>query len=1722
MMNVDDTTPAQPDRPRLDIDWYNRCNQDFLHSDHEISHHRLFDPVTHTTWLVASARWKSAAACQRLENEYTLGERLDARWARTPLGMIRTNTDLLLVFEDTGGGSLQQGPGAAPMPIGRFLSVAVEATSALARTHACKVLHRHLRSPSLVVEADGRVRLSSFGYGVVIGRDSAGPDLQLDTDDLAHMAPEQARPDHPYEDERSDLYSLGVTFYALLTGHYPLKADSPAGWLHAHVAVQPIPANRLRPEIPEVLSDIVLKLIAKDPAHRYQSATALQADLVRCRGDWEAKGDIATFALGSAEPQTLILGLQTLFGRAAETQALTDAFRRVIDSGQSEIAFLSGAAGSGKSKLVEGVAKIIGSTAAQFAAGKSDQMQRDIPYAPIAQAIRTLTARLLTADSADFGAARERMGAKLAGQGELIAELVPEMEFIIGRTVALADGPMQQAQTRVHRAIQHTLSAFVEQGAPLILFLDDLQWADESTIAYLKTFAADPPGNVLLVAAYRDQEAEHLVGPGGVLTVLRGSELGVTEIEVGALSVSDVAQMIARSMNDEEANVAPLARVVYEKTAGNPFFVNQLLRTLVDDNVILYAAEGRSWTWDGAEVARYDHADNVIDLMVRRLERLPDDGRDILRHLACIGPRCDEALLSLVTGFPADQIRRKAQPLVEAGLLLRDGTGYIFSHDRILEAAYALTAPGERPPAHARIARIMADIWQDQVYDFAFEIANQIERAAKTELAPEVRVSFVMALITAARRAKNSAAIEQASNYLVIARGLSEDSWWSDHYAVAYALKKLQCECLIAQAQLSDASREADVLLARSTSAMDKAAAYRLKATLHTLRSDYEGAIIAALAGLDLLGIHLGREPSRAQLDQAYEAVRAALAGRHISELGHLATTDNTEAEAAMALLSTLIASFFLNDGLSFLHLAKIVELTLQHGSTPASAYGLAWFGVFIASLYSAYEDGFAYGQAALKLVERHRYQAERTAALVAMDQVSPWTQPLSYALTHAREAVAAGYVMGDLGMACYACNHIVSDLLVMGVPLGLVEKEIEHGLALTRQIQYKDIEIIIDSQKQHVLSLIDSYTKHDYRRNYYMVTRDNQIHVESDSSPTIFWTHLYAGMTATFYRDFDDASSRLATADDLSWSTPAHINVCDCNLFSVLAAAHDSGASANPLGAADKISVKREKFVQWSALNPATFRNKLLLVEAELARLRGNGLLALKCYEQSASAAAAGGFIHEQALAHEFAGMLCEANGLQLSGHQHLRSAHDCYRRWGAVGKVRHLEALHPFLASETAVDTAPSATGGQIARDMEIGMKTAQALSEETTLDRLLETLMSNMIVHAGAQYGLLLLMRDGKPVIEAVGRIVGSDVIVDIAQSAPSAASIPLSVLNSVVKSKQPLSLADAQTDAPEIHRAGLAERSVRSLLCLPLMRQGILIGILYLENNLAPGVFSASRISMIEILAPQAAISIETARLYSELLAENARRAQTETALRNARADLARTSNLTIMGTLAASIAHEINQPLASMVSHAGAGLRWLKRESPDISEAILGLESIQKVGLGAAEIVRALRALAKQAPAELKPILMDQLITTVLRLTEAEILEHEVRVSTHLAVDPTPVFADPVQLQQVILNLVTNAVDAMTQVPVDRRELTITSRLEDMHIVVAVRDNGSGISPDAQKRIFEAFYTTKSKGMGMGLAICRSIMQAHSGSLDVFSPEGGGTTFVFRLPIDAGE
>lgn len=1711
MTSRPDPFPPEPNAatPRLDADWLLRNESVTLGADAQVRWQRVRDADTGRWWLVRQTDPEAGNAS--LQNELRLAQQLDPVWAATPTGTFWNGERMVSIFDATAGSTLVPGFASEPKPmeVGTFLSLAALAADAVAGAHAAGWLHGDLRPAHLIVDDMARVRLTGFGSARPLG---AGAPVAMPSGmSMPYLAPELSRAASPGADVRTDLYALGIVFYEWLVGVRPFQADTSAGWQHAHVAVLCAAPQTVRETIPEALGDIVMKLIAKDPHDRFASASALADALRRCRDGHVPVAGPDDIADGSVD--------RRLFGRDVELTTVHQAFARVAATAHSEMVLIVGGAGAGKSALVDRLARERQLPATRFAIGKSDQRQRDIPFASLAQVLHSLTMAWLGAPEAALSALRTRWLAALDGQGRAIAELVPEIEHVIGHTPPLHDVPVTLARERLETAMMASFSALAPPGSPLVVFVDDLQWADAASIALLDALSRKPPPNLLLIGAYRDQSPEIAEQFGWFFHANRAGLLPITRVLVKPLTVTDLSALIAARLGTTSAHVASLAVAVHRKTDGNPFFAQQLLRALVDDGVVRRENEASAWVWDEGAVASRRYTDNVVDLMIQRFARLPESGTTLLRHFACVGIRCDAALLARVANLDTDALHARLRPFAEAGLIVAEAQAYVFQHDRVLESAYATIPAAQRPAAHARIAGIMTAHWCDCIGDHAFDICNQIERAADHAFSESERVACVDALTIAGRRAKRTAAMAQATRYMNAASALMRPSWWQTHYPQAYGVSLLRCECLLAEGQLDDAAREIDAMLARDMPPIDCAAVHRLHAVLHTVRSDYETAITSSLSGLALLDISLQRHPTRARQRAAFDAVMLSLGGRGIGSLDRLPTTDDPRIHTAMGLLATLISSWFCEqDGLSFTHVAKMVELTLDHGVTAESPYGLAWFGVLIAALYDEYEDGLAYALAATRLLERHGFAAERIATLVALDQVSAWTRPMSFALAQAQSARKLGRASGDIGMACYACNHIASDLLFMGEHLQLVDEEIENGLALTRVIAYRDIELVLYSQQQFARRMRTGEVLLDApasdRTSYAVRLGDSR------SVTTCFWIWLYEGMTHVFLGEPERASTPLAEALALAWSAPAHINVADCHLYIALAAARSATTPAQRAGALAMIERHRERFDEWARRNPLTFNSKLWLLDAERWRLLDNRFEALACYEQSAEAAGAAGFVHEQALAHEYAATLCQAHGLRSSGRHHLRRAYAAYRRWGADHKASRLAAAAPELLTSAPMDDGHAMSRGAGDRGTlgwALGVKAAQAMSGEIVMDRLIEALMTHFVVHAGAQHALLLLMGIDGPTIEASARVIDNDVAVSLGSAVPTEQALPLAVLNTVMRTQQTLVLDDAGVDAPSMRGRG-ANAALRSVACLPLMRGGNLIGVFYLENNLAPGVFDAHRIAELEVLGPQVAISLETARLYEQLITENDGRLSAEMDLRVARAELARKSHLTTMGSMAASIAHEVNQPLTAIVASVDASLRWLNRAQPDLAEVQEGLVHIKDTSLRAADIIRALRSLAKQAPTELTQLSPDDVVRDVLRIARPEIDAHAVRVTTDLQAGQVQVTGDRVQLQQVVLNLVTNALDAMAQVPVGQRVLAVSSVVTDAGVEVAVRDHGAGIDADVLARIFDPFFTTKSAGLGMGLAICRSIIETHGGTLDAQPCDAGGSVFTFRLPL----
>ncbi|MEX3846537.1 AAA family ATPase [Paraburkholderia sp. BR10882] len=1691
----------------FDIAWFERCEKRELDHADGVTTCLLREPVDGRYWLARHALNTSAIGCERLKRELAVSARISLPWGLPPVESVWGGERFVIVYEAGASSTLASSLDTRQLGLEAFLAVAAGAARALGEAHSAGLCHGDLKLSSIVL-ANAQADLEADAEACAIrltGFDPAPPEAYRERlSAQPYLAPEVALNDAPADRKSADLYALGVALYALLTGELPIDARSAAGWYHARLAIEPLHPRRRRADVPEPLAEVLLRLLAKDPRERYVTAAAAYADLQRIRNSLCAPGGEARVAVDAGASSHLLSLPGRLFGRATEKALLDDALARVAATGKTEVVLISGSGGCGKSALVESLFNDVQPLGSRFASGKADKLRTTIPYAPVVQIVRALTLALLGEADNLLESVRERWTQRLEGQGRAIAELVPEVEHVIGPGAPLADVAAPLAQARLVRALLHTFAALAQPGAPLVIFFDDVQWADPASLAFLRAFSSEPPPNVLLLCAHRESSVER-PGPHQWLRELDACKtMRVTQVRLQALSERDLAGLIGATLNEPAERVEPLARAVHAKTAGNPFFSRQLLRMLIDDEVLGYSVKAAAWTWDEASIAQRLYSDNVIDLLIRRFDRFPQESVKLVEWLACVGMRCDVALLAQIGGITPGDVHERLRPFVDANLLAAQPEAYAFLHDRVLESAYARIDAQTKPHYHARIASVMIDYWRASLPESAFDIASQIERAPKEALDPETRVAYVRVLILAGKRARNAAALDQATEYANVALGMVDEQWWSNHYGLTYGAQLLHCECLLAQARLTDAQQRIDALLAHPLAILDRAGVHRLKAVLQTVQSDYEGALSTALAGLALLGVHLHRSPTAEQMRAACESVQIALRGRAIASVRHLPPCEDRRIQIVMGLLATLTSSFFVTDGLGILHLAKMVELTLEHGVTPESPYGLAWFGVLFAGMYEAADEGLAYGQAALTLVDQHGFEAQRVATLVAIDQVSVWTRPLSFALEHARQARVLGRASGDIGMACYACNHIVSDLIAMGENLSLVDEEVERGLELTAIIQYRDIEAVLLAQRDFV-----------HRLQRAKDSTDRPEHTGAAVSQIArFFLYFYDGLAKLFAGAYCAARTRLDDARALAWTVPAHINVADCHWYGALAISRGQFTSHD--SALFELRTQRVQFARWANQNGATFRNKLLLIDAEIARLQGDAFGALVAYEKSAQAAEAAGFTHEQALAHEFAGELCMAHALESSARHHLHQAAICYGRWGAALPEERIRERHPQLAS-VATDEASPRNEVRQQPFVELGVEAAKAISGEAVTDRLVERLLTGITVYAGAQYGLLLLMHDDGPKIEALARVESNHMAVTLRSVAPDDEALPLAVLNSVVRTRKTLVFAEASVESPSLRARTSAGRTQRSVLCMPLLRGGSLVGVVYLENNLAPGVFDPSRVAGLEVLAPQVAVSLETARLYERLVEESEHRLNAEVSLRYARDELARTSHLTVMGSVAASIAHEVNQPLSAIATSVDASLRWLQRATPNLEEVAAGLDHIKRTSLRAVEIIRALRALAKQAPAILAPLRMDDVVRDVLDLLQPEALAQQIRVVTQLEAGDAIVQADRVQLQQVVLNLFTNAVEAMSETVLETRTLAISTRVSEGKVVMSARDRGTGIPADVLERIFDPLYTTKASGMGMGLAICRSIVESHHGTLDAFNVEDGAE-FVMTLPI----
>ena len=1642
-------------------------------------------------WLVLGASAQTSPwEVARVDREYAMAPCLDSAWALIPLALLHAPRGPLLILQDGGAEPLSRvAPG--PLSIERFLRLAVATTAALGQMHARGIVHRDIRPENLLLDEDGRVRFTGFAFARV-GAEKPEPALQAPDASLAYISPEQASQQSGPASQRSDLYALGVVFFQQLTGHLPFAASEASQWLHQHMAVPAPPVGKSRPAVPTAIAELVARLLRKQPAERPHSAKAVEAELHRCLNEWREWGKIHH----SPAHRSGAEAANYLVGREAELQSLAEAIARLAE-GLGGAVLIQGEAGIGKTALVRHLRR---HQQAQtlFATGKCEQARHNLPYGVLANVLSSLFTRLTGESPEDVQRWGQRFREAIGEHGHMVARIAPEIAWLTGALPPQEAPPVGEARRHLHTMIRRLLTIIATPSHPLLLFLDDVQWIDSETLAFLGELSANSFDHLLIIAAYRDAGLGNHSDLAAFVEHCRKTAPHTLELRLQPLAADEIAILLGVELELHAGEHHLLANRLAERGQGNPLYVRQAIAAWRE-------------SIDLEPTARLPELlDDVAAMMASRLGRLPDSTLDLLSRLALLGNQTSLDDLAVASDASAAQLSKLLRPALEAGLIAEYRQGLAFTHDAIWESARARLPQAQRERLHLAFAQaLLQPLAPDASADAVFKVAGQLLQVQEPQVTPQQRAAFIEVLMRAAHLAKASAAAATALGYVEHAARLLHGMPEQQPERVQ-AVSVLYTQCLILNADYQGASLCLSQLLQHTEADFERAELFRLQCEIHSLRGDYDEAVAMSVQGLASLGVDFPLEPSDAQTEAAWQALQEALDGRLPSAFEALPLcTDSRQRAVAQLLASIVIPGSFIHPNLMLMGSARLLSLALEHGMSASTVHGLAWLGVAIAQRYGAYRSGCEYTQVARSLAEQAAYSAARVSALVALDQVSAWTKPLHYALECAEQAYRLSMAQGSPSFACYANNHIVSDLLVLGAPIERMLRQIDTGLELARNLEFQDAQSILCAQAVYIRRLAGEVASTiPIPGNALMAERVNR----SRMGPLKFWWALFEGLFQFLEGSFEQAAVHLDEAWAQSWSAPVHIHHIDLALFTVL----NRAALQTATGLAQDFEGPLARLGLWAGLNPRYFSDRFALAQAEVARVNGKVLDALRHYEDAIGKATACGAVHIQGLAHEMEARCLAGLGLEVGAQTHLRLARDAWRRWGAHTLAEQLEAEHPFLRDPPGTRAESFALPARQQLDQVAIAKACQALSREIEPEALIKTLLSNVVVHAGATYSALLLLDEGNLQVEATGRASdkGIDILLRTGQPASNAA--PLSLVLHAMRQREVLTIEGAEALRRFGDDAYLMHIESASVACLPLLKQNDVIGALYLENTLTPGVFEASRIEVLELLAAQAAISLTNARLYADLLAENERRRISERSLRLARSELDRTAQATILGELAASIAHEINQPLASILSNAGASVRWLDRATPQIEEALEGIRDILGEGQRAADIVGAIRALARQAPPERAAFAVGCMIRHVLALTQADVQNQQIDVETHLPEGLTA-YGDRTLFQQVLYNLITNAMEAMQGVAAAERRLRIDARAVGSSIVVTVEDSGPGVAPAEQEKIFQAFYSTKAAGMGMGLAICSSIVAAHGGVLRATLGREHESLFFFTLP-----
>ncbi|MBH8561863.1 AAA family ATPase [Nostoc sp. CENA67] len=1743
------------------------------------------------------AEYPSIKQIAHIRHEYQILQSLQIEGIIQPLALENTQNGIALILQDFEGEILSDIISTHKLELNNFLQIAIQLATTLYQLHQNNIIHKDIQPHNILVNSKtSQTKIIDFSLASFLSRENQIViDLNLLEGNLAYVSPEQTGRMNRSLDYRTDFYSLGVTFYEMITGKLPFVAEDHLELVHSHIAKIPVPPHKLNSKIPLAVSDIVMKLLAKTAEERYQNALGLKADLELCLRQLQTTGKVENFVVGQLDLYSQFLIPQKLYGREQEFIKLMDAFDRV-SSGATELILVSGYSGIGKSSLVNEVHKPIIRQRGYFISGKFEQYKRNIPYASLIQAFQELIRQLLTQSAREITNWKTKILEAVGINGKVIIDVIPDVAKIIGSQPEIPKLGISEAENLFNRLFQQFINVFTQAEHPLVIFLDDLQWADAASLKFIKLLINDPKSKyLLLLGAYRDNE----VSPNHPLRLTleelqkSGANANVTNIILQPLDIWHVKELVNDTLHTCLEKCHELADLVFNKTQGNPFFVTQLLKSLYQEDLLFFNFDTGYWQWKIELIKDIEITDNVVELMINQIQRLLPATQEILKLAACIGNKFNLDILSIVNQKSLSETAKQLWEALQAGLVLpvdssykiplvvneqveqlrieqkHQTIAYKFLHDRVQQASYSLIPDIQRKVTHLKIGRLLLQKFSvEERKENIFDLVNHLNYGIDLLTLESDKYELVELNLIAGQKAKAAAAYDSAMRYLKVALSLLTISSWNQQYELTLTLHEEATEAAFLSGDFEQMEVLAQIVLQQAKTQLEKVKVYELCIKSFEVQRKLIEAVRLGLQVLEMLGVKLKQSPTSLDIQKAIKETTSNLSGKAIEDLINLPPMTDTHKLAAMRLIASLIPAAYQSSPALFILMAcQQVNLSIQYGNTLFSASGFADYGVVFSGLSQDIEAAHQIGQLALNLLERLDAVEVRSQVLFKVATlIIHWKYHVKETLPLLEDAYFSGLEAGDLAHAGYSASNKCQYSYWSGSELNSLEREMAKYSKAISEIHQETALKWHQVFHQTVLNLRGLSEKpYCLIGKYYNEEQLLTLHIQSNERTVIHYVFLNKLILCYLFGEFTLAVENSLQAQQYLDGVTGWLTVPLFHFYDSLAqlAIYPANSSANQKLLLDKVKINQQKMQKWADYAPMNFQHKYDLVEAEKARILGQYWQAMEYYDRAIAGAKEQGYIQEEALANELAAKFYLECGREKVAQTYLVDAYYGYSKWGAIAKLRELETKYPQIFVPLLEQRTHNFKKNQLfysantsiskSFDLATVIKASQALSGEIIFHKLLSKLMQILLENAGAETGFLILERAGGLFIEASGSFAQTEIHVQQSIPVESSKQLPIYIINYVYQTRENIVLNDATYEGGFTTDNYITQHQPKSILCSPIIHQGKVIGILYLENKLIAGAFTPERLEILQLLSSQAAISLENARLYNELeesnrtleikvkertieLQDKNLQLQQEISERQKAEEIAASANRTKSEFLA-NMSHELRTPLNGILGYT----QIFQTDTSLTPKQKNGINIIHQCGEHLLTLINDILDISKIEAKKMELYLQEFNFLAFLEGT-VEICriraQHKGISLIYQPLYPLPslICADEKRLRQVLINLLSNAVKFTKKGSVTFKvgyvnqdgnwvinKERIADKLSNLKIRFQIEDTGIGIAPEQLEEIFLPFKqvgedSLKTEGTGLGLTISRQLVQMMGSELYVTSELGKGSVFSLDLEL----